>query len=77
MSVKCKRCGEKIFDSNAYLKISVIERKQQDHVDQLNESLKLTKEKYGKQSEEVIDVMRNLSIEKRILSIIQECKSTL
>lgn len=77
MSVKCNKCGELIFDSKAYLKISEIERPQQEIVDQLNEKLKEAKNKYGKKSEEVIDIMRALSIEKRMLSIIWKCKNAL
>lgn len=77
MSIKCKKCGELIFDSKAYLKISEIERPQQEIVDQLNEKLKEAKNKYGKKSEEVIDIMRALSIEKRILNTIWKCKNAL
>lgn len=77
MSVKCNKCGESMFDSKAYLKISEIERPQQEIVDQLNEKLKEAKNKYGKKSEEVIDIMRALSIEKRMLSIIWKCKNAL
>lgn len=44
MSIKCKN---KVFDSNAYLKISIIERPQQDIVDKLTQELKEAKQKYG------------------------------
>ena len=77
MSTKCSKCENKVFDSNAYLKISMIERPQQEVVDSLNEELKLAKEKYGKKSEEVIDIKRRLNIEKRVLKTIRQCKNAL
>ena len=77
MSCKCKRCGETVFDSKAYLKIAEIERPQQELVDQLNEDLKAAKNKYGKKSEETIDIMKRLSIEKRVLATIWKCKNVL
>lgn len=77
MSVKCNRCENKVFDSNAYLKISRIEKPQQDTVDELTEELKLAKEKFGKKSEEVNEIQKRLNIEKRILKIIWQCKNAL
>ena len=41
MSIKCNKCGNKIFDSNAYLKISKVEKQQQDKVDKLIKDLEL------------------------------------
>lgn len=77
MSIKCNKCENKVFDSNAYLKISKIEKPQQDIVDELTERLKLAKEKFGKKSEEVMDIQRTLNIEKRILKTIWQCKNAL
>lgn len=77
MSIKCSKCENRVFDSNAYLKISLIEKPQQEFVDKLNEELKLAKEKYGKESEEVINIQRRLDIEKRVLKTIWRCKNTL
>lgn len=77
MSIKCKICENKIFDSNAYLKISKIEKPQQDIVDELTERLKFAKEKFGKKSEEVMNIQRILNIEKRILKTIWQCKNAL
>lgn len=77
MSIKCNRCENKVFDSNAYLKISRIEKPQQDTVDELTEELKLAKEKFGKKSEEVNEIQKRLNIEKRILKIIWQCKNAL
>lgn len=77
MSRKCDKCGDNIFDSNAYLKISIMEREQQEKVDNLTNELKLLKEKYGKKSEEVIVVQQMLNIEKRILNVIFRCKNSL
>lgn len=48
MSIKCNKCGNKIFDSNAYLKISKVEKQQQDKVDKLIKDLELSKEEFGK-----------------------------
>lgn len=75
--MKCGRCGNNVFDSKAYLKMSQIEQPQQEKVDKLKEDLELAKGKYGKKSEEVIDIQRVLSIENRILKVIQQCKNTL
>lgn len=77
MSRKCDKCGDNIFDSNAYLKISIIESEQQEKVDNLLKELELLKEKYGKKSEEVMYVQRMLTIEKRILNVIFRCKNSL
>lgn len=77
MSIKCSECKNLVFDSNAYLKISDIERAQQEIVDNLSEELKLSKEKYGKKSEETIDIQKRLSIETRILKTIWKCKNAL
>ena len=77
MSIKCNRCENKVFDSNAYLKISRIEKPQQDTVDELTEELKLAKEKFGKKSEEVNEIQKRLDIEKRILKTIWQCKNVL
>lgn len=77
MSIKCKVCENKIFDSNAYLKISKIEKTQQDLVDKLTEELKFTKEKFGKKSEEAMNIQITLNIEKRILKTIWQCKNVL
>lgn len=77
MSIKCSKCENKVFDSNAYLKISKIEKPQQDIVDELTERLKLAKEKFGKKSEEVMNIQRLLNIEKRILKTIWQCKNAL
>lgn len=77
MSIKCSKCESEVFDSNAYLKISQIERPQQEIVDSLTEDLKSTKEKYGKKSEEFMEIQRKLSIEKRILKTIWQCKNAL
>lgn len=77
MSIKCSKCENKVFDSNAYLKISKIEKPQQDIVDELTERLKLAKEKFGKKSEEAMDIQRLLNIEKRILKTIWQCKNAL
>lgn len=77
MSAKCSICGNRIFDSNAYLKISNKEKLQQDKVNELTEQLELAKEKFGKKSEEVKDIQRVLAIEKRILKTIWECKNVL
>lgn len=77
MSIKCNKCENKVFDSNAYLKISKIEKPQQDIVDELTERLKFAKEKFGKKSEEVMDIQRTLNIEKRILKTIWQCKNAL
>lgn len=77
MSIKCSKCENKVFDSNAYLKISKIEKPQQDIVDELTERLKLAKEKFGKKSEEAMDIQRTLNIEKRILKTIWQCKNVL
>ncbi|MDY3960187.1 hypothetical protein [Romboutsia timonensis] len=77
MSIKCINCKNRIFDSNAYLKIAQIERLQQEIVDELNEELKLAKEEYGKKSENVIDVQRRLNIETRVLKTIWKCKNAL
>lgn len=77
MSIKCSKCENKVFDSNAYLKISKIEKPQQDIVDELTERLKLAKEKFGKKSEEAMDIQRTLNIEKRILKTIWQCKNAL
>lgn len=77
MSIKCNKCENKVFDSNAYLKISKIEKPQQDIVDELTERLKLAKEKFGKKSEEVMNIQRLLNIEKRILKTIWQCKNAL
>lgn len=64
MSIKCNKCDNNVFDSNAYLQISKIERPQQEIVDKLIEDLKLAKEKFGKKSEEFMEIQRKLSIEK-------------
>lgn len=77
MSMKCSKCENRVFDSNAYLKISQIEIPQQQIVDKLTSDLKSAKEKFGKKSEEVIDIQKNLSIEKRILKVIWQCKNAL
>lgn len=77
MSTKCNKCENRVFDSNAYLKISIIEKPQQEIVDNLTEELKLAKEKFGKKSEEVTNIQRTLNIEKRILKTIWKCKNTL
>lgn len=77
MSIKCSKCENKMFDSNAYLKISKIEKSQQEIVDALTEELELAKEKYGKKSEEVTNIQNKLYIEKRILKTIWKCKNTL
>lgn len=77
MSIKCSKCDSTVFDSKAYLKMSEIEKPQQELVENLTEELKLAKVKYGKQSEEVIDLQRRLSIEKRVLKIIWQCKNAL
>lgn len=77
MSTKCSKCENLVFDSNAYIKISDIERHQQEIVDSLSDKLKIAKEKYGKKSEEVIDLQKMLSIETRILKTIWKCKNTL
>ena len=77
MSIKCNKCGNKIFDSNAYLKISKVEKQQQDLVDKLTEDLKFTKEKFGKKSEEAMNIQITLNIEKRILKTIWQCKNVL
>lgn len=77
MSIKCNKCENKVFDSNAYLKISKIEKPQQDIVDELTERLKFAKEKFGKKSEAVMDIQRTLNIEKRILKTIWQCKNAL
>lgn len=62
MSIKCEKCNNKIFDSRAYLKISEYERTQQEVVERCTEELKVAKEKYGKKSEIVSDLQRNLNI---------------
>ena len=77
MSVKCSKCDNQVFDSKAYLKIAEIEKAQQEIVDNITEELKIAKGKYGKQSEEVIDLQRRLSIENRVLKTIWKCKNTL
>ena len=77
MSIKCSKCDNSVFDSKAYLKISEIEKPQQELVESLTEELKLAKGKYGKQSEEVIDLQRRLGIENRILKTIWKCKNSL
>lgn len=77
MSIKCNKCENTVFDSNAYLKISKIENDQQEIVDKLTEDLKTIKERIGKKSEEFIDIQRMLNIEKRILNIIYKCKNAL
>lgn len=35
MSIKCSKCENRVFDGNAYLKISIIEKPQQEIVDKL------------------------------------------
>lgn len=77
MSIKCNKCENRVFDSNAYLKISQIEAPQQELVNRLMEDLKLAKEKFGKKSEEVMDIQRILNIEKRVLKTIWQCKNSL
>jgi ribosomal protein L37AE/L43A len=77
MSIKCSKCENRVFDGNAYLKISIIEKPQQEIVDKLTEDLKLAKEKFGKKSEEVADIQRALNIEKRMLKTIWQCKNAL
>ena len=77
MSIKCSKCESKVFDGNAYLKIAMIERPQQELVNELGEELKLAKEKYGEKSEEVMEIQRKLNIEKRILKTIWQCKNAL
>lgn len=77
MSIKCNKCGNKIFDSNAYLKISKVEKQQQDKVDKLIKDLELSKEEFGKKSSQVMEIQRILYIEKRILKIIWQCKNAL
>lgn len=77
MSTKCNKCGNKVFDSSAYLKISKIEKPQQEVVDKLTEELNFAKEKFGKKSEEVMNIQRTLNIEKRILKTIWQCKNVL
>ena len=77
MATRCNKCDNLIFDGKAYLKMSQIERPQQELVDKLNEDLKLAKEKYGKKSEEAIDIQKQLYIENRILKTIWKCKNCL
>lgn len=77
MAIKCNKCDNLVVDARAYLKISQIERPQQELIDKLNEDLKLAKEKYGKKSEEVMDIQKQLYVENRILKTIWKCKNAL
>ena len=72
--MKCNKCGNIVFNSNAYYEISKIETPQQELVDTLLKELKLAKTKYGKNSYEVQYIKNKLEIEKRILETIWRCK---
>lgn len=70
MSIKCNKCENNVFDSNAYLKISIIERNQQEVVDRITEDLKSAKEKFGKKSEKVERIQEVLNTQNKILKTI-------
>lgn len=72
MSIKCEKCGNRIFDSNAYLKISELERQQQDKVKQLAKKIERL-ESTNKQLHEGC----LLIAEKMVLQAIQKCKNAL
>lgn len=72
MSIKCNRCENKDFNSNAYLKISEIEKQQQDKVIQLTNKIKSLKS-----TDEQLHEGTLLIAEKMVLQAIQKCKNTL
>lgn len=77
MSIKCGKCDNRVFDSNAYLKISVIEREHQEKIERLTEELNQAKSKYGKKSDLAQGIQWDINVEKLILKVIQRCKNVL
>lgn len=77
MSIKCNKCENKVFDSNAYLKISQIER---DHIDDLEKSKKRydeARKKYDTNSPEVKIAMEGWLFSKALLEVVHKCKNCL
>lgn len=72
MSIKCNRCENKVFDSNAYLKISQMEQEQQERVNRLAKKIKSLKSTNEQLQESV-----KLTAEKMVLQAIQRCKNVL
>ncbi|MBC6695241.1 hypothetical protein H9L25_00415 [Terrisporobacter mayombei] len=72
MSIRCNKCENKVFDSNAYLKISEMERDQQEKVNQLAKKIKGLKSTDEQSHEAVL-----LIAEKMVLQAIQQCKNVL
>lgn len=77
MSIKCNKCDNKMFDSNAYLKMSKMEEKQKENISLLKCKLEVLKELHGKDSEESIQVNQKLNIERAVLDTISKCKNAL
>lgn len=72
MSIRCNKCENKVFDSNAYLKISEMERDQQEKVNQLAKKIKGLKS-----ADEQLHEGALLIAEKMVLQAIQQCKNAL
>ncbi|GAA0102439.1 hypothetical protein UT300012_31540 [Paraclostridium bifermentans] len=77
MSIKCSRCENKVFDSNAYLKMCIMENDQREKIDVIKNKLSIAKSTYGDTSDEVIVLLKELKYEVLILDTIGKCKNTL
>lgn len=77
MSIKCEKCNNKVFDSNAYLKMAAYKIEQEDIINEISKTLEDAKNTLGKKSSEYIAINEMLQTEKRILSIMNKFQNTL
>lgn len=77
MSRKCECCGNKIFDSNAYLRIVQLEEKEKEKLKELEVYQKKVKKDMGEYSCDALLSSMDVYWQKELLKTIQQCKNLL